>query len=56
MITQVTDAVYSTGEHLLQLNQAQSLTPGLYILQMTAVAEETPDVLFNKEVKVVIIK
>jgi hypothetical protein len=55
VVSELTDAVYGTGEHLLEWTNAQALTTGLYILQMSATAEDS-DQLYRREVKVVIIK
>ncbi len=56
VISELTDAVYTYGEHLINWTNSQTLTTGLYILQMNAVSDDAPDKVFRQEVKVVIIK
>jgi hypothetical protein len=56
VISELTDAVYTYGEHLINWTNSQTLTTGLYILQMNAISDDAPDKVFRQEVKVVIIK
>jgi len=56
VISELTDAVYTYGEHLINWTNSQTLTTGLYILQMNAITEDASHQVFRQEVKVVIIK
>ncbi|HNS17962.1 MAG TPA: YDG domain-containing protein [Bacteroidales bacterium] len=56
VISELTDAIYDYGEHLINWTDAQTLTTGLYILQMNAITEDASHQVYRQEVKVVIIK
>ncbi len=56
VISELTDAIYDYGEHLINWTNAQTLTTGLYILQMNAITNDASHQVYRQEVKVVIIK